>query len=217
MIPPASEIAIRSSIVTGYIENATAAAPESTARSSAFGSAGAAHEIDPLVGPDVADAEHLLEHVALQQRHVETARAGVVFGRGAREIDDIPAASQVHRHLALAARRRGAVGHAEALAQRGEERLRRSPGQILDRSVVGQDLHLVVREGDRDERLGLGDAAADLRLQRRARPRRARRAMMTVGDVERGDAAQRPPRPRASRPPRPATPCAARRRHVVKS
>ena len=42
-----------------------------------------------------------------------------------------------------------------------------------------------MRERHRDERLGVGDAATDLRLQRRARPGGARRAVVAVGNVER--------------------------------
>ena len=37
-------------------------------------------------------------------------------------------------------------------------------GEILDRAVVRQDLHLVVRERDGDERLGVRGSAADLCL-----------------------------------------------------
>ena len=74
MIPPASEMAIRSSIVTGNIENATAAAPELTAASSALVPRRAAEEVDSLVGPDIADPQDLLEHEPLQKGDVQSAR-----------------------------------------------------------------------------------------------------------------------------------------------
>ena len=51
MIAPASDTAIRSATLTGNIENATAALPDVDERLELGGAAGAADEIDPLVGP----------------------------------------------------------------------------------------------------------------------------------------------------------------------
>ena len=85
-----------------------------------------------------------------------------------------------------------------------------APAEILDGAVVGQDLHLVVGERDGDE--GAGFAASPSPPQLGARPRRARGAMMAVGDVERRDRREGvDERSRSARRP-PARSCAARRR-----
>ena len=107
MMPPASEIAIRSSIVTGYIENATAAVPESTALLEAGGAAGAADEIDPLVGADVADAEQRLEDVPLQQRDVEPLARESSSGAAP---DRSMAYQRPARYIATSPLRRGVAG-----------------------------------------------------------------------------------------------------------
>ena len=110
------------------------------------------------------------------------------LGAAATSVCHAPA--EIHRALALA--RGGAVRPSRPgsrCRERGEERLRRQPGQILDRPVVGQDLHLVVGEGHREE-----PAASTRRVPQPrgvARPGRARRAMVAVGDVERGHVRER--------------------------
>ena len=64
MMPPASHTCIRSSTLTGYIENATADFARLDQPFELRGTARAADEIDPLVGADVADAEQRREHRA---------------------------------------------------------------------------------------------------------------------------------------------------------
>ena len=84
--------------------------------------------------------------------------------------------------LAFVARLRRPVGHAELLAQLGEELLPAAAGEIADGAVIRQDLHLVVGKRHRDERAGVPFVAA--LPQFAARARRAGGAMMAVGDVE---------------------------------
>ena len=109
-MPPASAMAIRSSTVTGYIENATAALPRVDGLLERLGAARAADEIDALVGADVADAETGSSTLRCSRATSSAARARVVGRRRAAEVDRVPAAVEVHRDLALPLRRRGAVG-----------------------------------------------------------------------------------------------------------
>ena len=66
------------------------------------------------------------------------------------------------------------------------------PPRSLTAAVVGEDLHLIVGKGDRDERVrsGLVGGRTGAVRQLRARARRARRSMMAVGDVERRNPAE---------------------------
>ena len=70
--------------------------------------------------------------------------------------------------------------------------VRRVAVQVLHHAVVRQDLRLVVRERHREDpvRLGVRDAGLLLR-EERARPRRARRPVVPVGDVEAGQRGER--------------------------
>ncbi len=105
------------------------------------------------------------------------------------EVERVPAAGEVHRDLALLRRRRPARAQRQLRLDGGEEGLRREAGEVLDDAVVGQDAHLLVGEGDRQHGVGLPRAAA-LAAEGRPRPRGARRAVVAVGDVEGGDAAE---------------------------
>ena len=84
-------------------------------------------------------------------------------------------------------------------------------GQILDDAVIGEDLHLGIGKRDRDESIGVGDSAA-LGRNGGAGPRRAGRAVVPVGDVERGQRRKRLTPAPAHRRPSPARACARCRR-----
>ena len=99
----------------------------------------------------------------------------------------------------MSPRRAGAAGPGSTMNRARncvQERVRRQAAEILHGPVVGEDLHLVVRKRHRQHRRPVGTVA-----ERRAgkpaiahlgpRARGARRAMVAVGDVERGDAADR--------------------------
>ncbi len=107
MMPPASEIAIRSSTVTGNIENATAALPESTACSSAAVPRAPPTKSMRLSVRMSPMPQHRLEHGALQPGDVQ-ARGARVVGRPRRRrwssVYHLPA--EIHRHVTLACRRR---------------------------------------------------------------------------------------------------------------
>ena len=70
-----------------------------------------------------------------------------------------------------------------------EELRRRQAAEISDHAVVGKDLHLVVGKRDGEHAVVLARSAA---RQRPPRARRAGRAMMPVGNVERRQSPQSP-------------------------
>ena len=71
MISPASAMPIRSSTLTGNIENATAALPLVDELLEFGGAADAADEVDPLVGAHVGDLQDRVQQVILQDADVE--------------------------------------------------------------------------------------------------------------------------------------------------
>ena len=155
MMPPASAIAMRSATLTGNIENATAALPDETSRSSSAGAANAADEIDALVGARIADAEERLEHRALEHLDVEGVGARRA-GERRRKRDGVPAAGKKHGD-AVRGRTAAAAPFVVDPAhrpERGDERLGRVSVQILDRAVVRKDLRLIVGKRDGHEMIG---------------------------------------------------------------
>ena len=68
----------------------------------------------------------------------------------------------------------------QLLPQLAQQRLRRAALPIAQEPVVGEDLHLIVREHDGQERVVLAGLAHPLRVH----PRRRRRAVVAIGDVE---------------------------------
>ena len=67
MISPASAAAISCSTVVGCMANGEGGGARVDAALELAGAPDAAHEVDPLVGPGVADAEDRLEYALLQQ------------------------------------------------------------------------------------------------------------------------------------------------------
>ena len=129
---------------------------------------------------------------AAAARRRDRSRGESSSGVAPRQVDGVPAAAEVHRDLALAARRGRAVGDAESLAQRGEERVRRcGPARSLTVRLYGRICIWSCGKATAMNVSASAAAAADLCLQRRAGARRARGAMMPVGDVERRDARKR--------------------------
>ena len=162
--------------------------------------AGAADEVDALVGADVADPEHRLEQALLQHAHVER-RDDVAAASGAppsRSVCQRPA--RYIADLAFAGRRCGPGARRRTARRplRGTDRARGRPGP--SRPVVREDLRLVVRERDGEKRVGFASPTL-LRAPRE----RARGAVMSVGDVQERDARERllrsPPRHPHRRPP----------------
>ena len=101
-------------------------------------------------------------------------------------------AGEEHRDLAFLSGTAGPALDAVRRPQRLEELAGTMAAQILHEPVVGKDLHLIVRECDGEESVGL------LRCRRRrpiSAPRRARaalaRAVVAVGDVQRGNRRER--------------------------
>ena len=185
MMPPASAIAIRSSMPTGNSENATAARPLATSRSSS-----ACPRIPPT------------KSMRLSVRGSPTPRCGPSTVRcntstSSASARDVPAGGAGNtsvcqrpaRYIPTSPRRRGrrvARAVRDERPQRRQERLRRLAAQVFDHSVVGQDPDLRVGERGGDER-----RRAPRARQRLPRARRTRDAMMAVGDVERGQRLER--------------------------
>ena len=122
MIAPASDTAIRSATLTGNIENATAALPDVTSCSSSAGAAGAADEIDSLVGADVRDFQDRREQPVLQHADVERRDR---IRRDRAPCAAAACATRRSKYIAMSPRlrrRRRARRDIEALADRGEKR-----------------------------------------------------------------------------------------------
>ena len=135
------------------------------------------------------------EQPILQHAHVERGDRIVARRSGARH-QRRPSTGEVHGNLAATGGRCGSGADGEMLAHGGHERLRRSTRQILDDTVVGQHLDLVVwkRDGQHSPAAGAvaevrsGDsAAAHLSMSARG----AGRPVMSVGDVEDPDVLER--------------------------
>ena len=189
MMPPASEMVIRSSTLTGYIENATANLPEFTSFSSSAG---------PLAPPTKS------MRLSVRTSPIPSTGASSVSCRrltsrrsAARsprrdfpERDRVPPAAEEHRDLATPGGGSGPIRHREPLPQRRQQRFRRERAQVLDHAVVGQDLHLVAGKGDGEERIPVTRGAVGA-AQLLTGARRTRRPVMTVRDVERRDRIER--------------------------
>ena len=113
-----------------------------------------ADEVDPSVRARVADPEERRQDLVLQERDVQAIGSRRV-GSGGPEVEGMPASVEVHRDLARARRGLRARSDRDLRPERVEEVLGRPAPEVPDEAVVGQDLHLVVREGDREERVGL--------------------------------------------------------------
>ena len=146
--------------------------------------ANSADEIDVLVTTRIDDAEHGPEQLVLADGAVERRDGiGGVVGADAHR-RGVPGASDVNAERLGARRlRRLRGGYVEARADRLEQGFGSAPVEIADDAVVGHDLHLIVREHDREERVVL--AAVALALPMDARGRRA--SVVAVRDVERRD------------------------------
>ena len=181
------------------------------------GPARPAHEVDARVGPDVSDAEDRLQHLLLEKADVErrTFRA-----RRRRQTDSIPASVEVHRDVAFAGRRGRSVRRDRQLTSEQREEFRgRSSSEILYDAVVRKDADLSGRKGDPEKEIpGFGSAGTVRpRPELFPGPGRARRAVVAVRDVEKGNAAEffdeAPPRVRVGAPE--SVRHAVRRREVV--
>ena len=148
------------------------------------GAANAADEVDSLVRPWIADCENRREHAVVQPLHVE--RAHRVGDRRPRvEREPVPGAGEIHRALALARDGGASRPHRQPRRELGEEVAGRAADEVLDDAVVRQDLHLPVRKRHRQEPARFRAAHVSIGACR------ARGAMVSVGDVERGHVGER--------------------------
>jgi hypothetical protein len=91
---------------------------------------------------------------------------------------------QEHGDVALPYRRRRPIEHREALPNRLQQRLRRQRAEIFDDAVIRKNLHLIVRERDRQKRVPLAGLTRQTGpAQLLARARRTRRAVVPICDV----------------------------------
>ena len=137
MISPASETAMRSSILTGNSENATAAAPESTSRSRYWVPRAPPTKSIRVIRANVADLQNRFQQLLLQDAHVErTDRIGRIRPR---RVDEASATVfEIHRDFAATGRRRRARRDIEPLAHLVHEvsgrQTRRGPSRSGDRA-----------------------------------------------------------------------------------
>ena len=194
--------AIRSSTLTGCIENATARLPERTSCSSA--AVPRAPPTKSMRGSvrDVADAEQRRQHRVLQPADVEPLGRRQRRRGGSPSVDRVPLAAR-----GTSTRRRGRAGTGGPSVHRRTARAARreatpacAPPRSLHHAVVGEHLHLRRRETPRPETCPSRPVAVAARRAADARARRAGGAVMTVGDVERRHRRERADRARAASP-----------------
>ena len=216
MISPASETAIRSATLTGIQRERDRRLAGVDQPLELAGAARAADEIDPLVGADVGDLQHRRQQPLLQ--HADVERRDRIRGVWRRRAD----AACASRPGSTSRCRRACAGiagpgvHVEALAHRLAGS--RPATARRDPSRCG------CRAGSAPGRAETPPPASSTRRRRRramrrqlalahlgARPRRAGRAMMAVGDVQRRNPRETRRPARRDRRRRRATACDARR------
>ena len=120
-----------------------------------------ADEVDSFARPRVVDAENWRERVFLQQGHVQLFDR-MRRGRQLRaKTEGAPLVAQEKAEFMLTGglRRAGLLDDEHGF-EFPEQRFRRKAVQILEHAVVGEDLHLVVREQDRQKVRALPGAFA---------------------------------------------------------
>ena len=133
--------------------------------------AAAADEVDALVGALVGDAEERLDRRARVRSVIGRRPTGSFAGTSSgRSVSRYQLAVEVHAEFAGRAGRTGSADGVdrEALAERGEERLRACGRSGPEHAVVVEDGHLVVGKEHRR-----GSSACDLAVAARARATRA--------------------------------------------
>ena len=208
-MPPASEMAIRSSTVTGIHRERDRRLARIDGLLERPGAAGAADEVDALVGADVADvAASARARCAAGSATSRLLARESSSGVRRRQVERVPAGRR-GTSTPRPCRRGVAVPSATGNCSRSAARNCRgvAPGEILHGPVVRQDLHLVVGERHGDERARAGRTASTRRAAaRRARARRSRR--------DDGRRRCRAPESRRTRR-RAAVVCSGRRRQIV--
>src|SRR5207247_9564232 len=144
-------------------------------------------EVDPLVRPRIADAEHGREHSLLQEGDVERAEGVPAVDRGLGQLEQAPAALEVDAETPGAGRRRAARdGQPPDPLELPQHLAGRLPAEVGDHAVVRQDPELPRREERREEPLVLlacWTARIILAAALARGPPGARRAMVPVGDI----------------------------------
>ena len=151
----------------------------------------AADKLDPLVGSHVDNAEDGSEKLVLKHTHIESSDC-IIWIRLSLRRQCVPGVAKEHGYGAALARLANAWRHIETLFDGSQKGSRCEPRKAAHHTVVGKDLHLVVRKGNRQHRIEVRlvserGPSSSARAHLGAGPGGTGRSVMAVRDVERRD------------------------------